>query len=724
MWWADTTTGILKIRNSANDAWVELLQLDGTLTLEDGSASSPALAFRDDLNTGVYSSAADKFNVATGGVERMELGTQTVFNEDGADVDFRIEGDTDENLFRVDAGNNRIIIGASSATAGKFAIEDSAGNNLWLVGSSSDDTASVSFSNNADDAYRGRIEVDQSNGMKFQVAGSERVRIDTSGRLLIGTTSARSSGGSVNAHLQLEGTTSQGAELLIIRNTADTFSPTLGLVKTRGTSVGSNTAVQDNDVIGKIQFRGADGSDIFSVGASIFARVNGTPSDGTDMPAELVFATTADGASSPTERMSIDSSGNLAIGGFTPPTDLNSAVMPSLFIDSNQNSISAESGALYFTQNAYFNSGGSYEYVAAAAASQYRQVSGEHIFANAASGSAGANFSFSERMRIDLQGRFLVGTSTYKSNLNASADSSGQIAQFVHAGDNINGCLSVFAYSGTTEVAKRGAKLQLHRARSSDGSTNTILSNGDLIGTIEFKGNDGASFTAAAKIEAFVDGGTGTDDMPGAIVFSTSADGSGAPTERMRIDSSGRMGLGKADPDHHLDVSDNTARAGIRVRQHTNNTANTYSNMILRHAAATSGQNAYGILFQNSGGSEVGRIDYGQSTTQYRTSSDYRLKENVVTISDGITRLKTLKPYRFNWIAEKGQPKVDGFFAHEVTAVPEAISGTKDEVDSDNNPVYQGIDLSKLVPLLTAALQEAITKIEVLETKVAALEAA
>ena len=58
-----------------------------------------------------------------------------------------------------------------------------------------------------------------------------------------------------------------------------------------------------------------------------------------------------------------------------------------------------------------------------------------------------------------------------------------------------------------------------------------------------------------------------------------------------------------------------------------------------------------------------------------------------------------------------------------MTAVPEAISGTKDEVDSDNKPVYQGIDQSKLVPLLTAALQEAITKIETLETKVAALEA-
>ena len=65
---------------------------------------------------------------------------------------------------------------------------------------------------------------------------------------------------------------------------------------------------------------------------------------------------------------------------------------------------------------------------------------------------------------------------------------------------------------------------------------------------------------------------------------------------------------------------------------------------------------------------------------------------------------------------------VDGFYAHEITAVPEAVTGTKDEVDDDNNPVYQGIDQSKLVPLLTAALQEAIGKIEVLETKVAALE--
>ena len=69
-WWADTNEGVLKIRNSANDGWVSLLQLDGTLTLEDGSASAPALGFRDDLNTGIFSSAADTLDITCGGTTR------------------------------------------------------------------------------------------------------------------------------------------------------------------------------------------------------------------------------------------------------------------------------------------------------------------------------------------------------------------------------------------------------------------------------------------------------------------------------------------------------------------------------------------------------------------------------------------------------------------------------------------------------------------------------
>ena len=125
----------------------------------------------------------------------------------------------------------------------------------------------------------------------------------------------------------------------------------------------------------------------------------------------------------------------------------------------------------------------------------------------------------------------------------------------------------------------------------------------------------------------------------------------------------------------------------------------------------------------SSGANTIGSISHNSTSTSYNTSSDYRLKENATAISDGITRLKTLKPYRFNF---KVTPKetVDGFFAHEVTAVPEAITGTKDQVDADDNIDPQSIDQSKLVPLLTAALQEAVAKIETLETKVTALEAA
>jgi hypothetical protein len=136
-----------------------------------------------------------------------------------------------------------------------------------------------------------------------------------------------------------------------------------------------------------------------------------------------------------------------------------------------------------------------------------------------------------------------------------------------------------------------------------------------------------------------------------------------------------------------------------------------------------------GVSVEFFRGSSVGSISHNNSSTAYNTSSDYRLKENVVTLSDAITRLKTLKPYRFNFIADK-DVTVDGFLAHEVTAVPEAVTGTKDAVITQemiDNEEYeegrlgeilpQGIDQAKLVPLLVAALQEAIGRIEALEAK-------
>jgi hypothetical protein len=126
--------------------------------------------------------------------------------------------------------------------------------------------------------------------------------------------------------------------------------------------------------------------------------------------------------------------------------------------------------------------------------------------------------------------------------------------------------------------------------------------------------------------------------------------------------------------------------------------------------------------FRNAANTSVGSIATTASATAFNTSSDYRLKENVVPLTGAIDRVNDLQVHRFNFIADPDKT-VDGFIAHEAQAVvPECVTGTKDAVDADGNPVYQGIDQSKLVPLLTAALQEAIARIETLETEVAALK--
>lgn len=122
-------------------------------------------------------------------------------------------------------------------------------------------------------------------------------------------------------------------------------------------------------------------------------------------------------------------------------------------------------------------------------------------------------------------------------------------------------------------------------------------------------------------------------------------------------------------------------------------------------------------------GSFKGSININSSSVSYNTTSDHRLKQNVVDMTGAITRLKTLKPKRFDFIADAGNT-VDGFLAHEAqTAVPEAVTGTHNEVDDDGNAKYQQIDQAKLVPLLVGALQESIAKIETLETEMTALKA-
>ena len=126
------------------------------------------------------------------------------------------------------------------------------------------------------------------------------------------------------------------------------------------------------------------------------------------------------------------------------------------------------------------------------------------------------------------------------------------------------------------------------------------------------------------------------------------------------------------------------------------------------------------LITLNSGtlasATQVGTITTNGSTTAYNTSSDYRLKENIVPLANAVSRVKQLAPKNFTWKNNPSLGTVEGFIAHELQAVvPDAVFGEKDGVDQDGKAKYQGVDSSMLVALLTAALQEAITRIEALE---------
>jgi hypothetical protein len=262
-------------------------------------------------------------------------------------------------------------------------------------------------------------------------------------------------------------------------------------------------------------------------------------------------------------------------------------------------------------------------------------------------------------------------------------------------------------------------KLHLYHGTASVGATQLELEGGynGYGAGINFSSrtSNGGTLVTMAKITA--DGEqswntTGTTQDAG-LRFSTTANGT--LTERLRIDSSGNVLMGKTSPSTST-VGFQFDLANQKIASGANGGASAFFNR--------NGDDGAVIQIARDG-SQIGTISATTTAVAYNTSSDYRLKTNLEPISNGIERVKQLPVYRFNWIADQSGNKVDGFVAHEAQAiVPECVTGEKDAVDAEGKPIYQGIDQSKIVPLLTAALKEAIAKIETLEAKVTALEAA
>jgi hypothetical protein len=295
---------------------------------------------------------------------------------------------------------------------------------------------------------------------------------------------------------------------------------------------------------------------------------------------------------------------------------------------------------------------------------------------------------------------------------------------------------NVVLYSnGTERIRTNGTGVDVTGVITTDGLTSEAA-NGTI--TSKASGSSFCSFTAntSAGNNAYVffqQAGTEMSRITayngGVLAFST---GSGA-AERMRIDSSGNLLLGKTASTSSTVGAEllPTATAGY-IASFTSNA----QRAVIANRLTSDGE----LYSMRRSGTVVGTISVTTTATAYNTSSDYRLKENVTADWDATTRLKQLNPVRFNFISN-ADITVDGFLAHEVQdIVPEAISGTKDAMrdeeyevtpavlDEDGNvvtpavmgtrsvPDYQGIDQSKLVPLLVKTIQE-------LEARITALEA-
>ena len=237
----------------------------------------------------------------------------------------------------------------------------------------------------------------------------------------------------------------------------------------------------------------------------------------------------------------------------------------------------------------------------------------------------------------------------------------------------------------------------LHIMSASAGTVDAHASADELV--VEGSANAGINILSGNSSEGGIFFGDDGDNDIGRIRYdhsNNSLDFFVNAAERMTIDSSGVVHIGTTIPYTAGDYSTKLDEYG----------------RIFLSSDVTGGGDR--ITFANPNGT-VGTIRIDGSSTAYNTSSDYRLKENVDYTWDATTRLKQLKPARFNFIADDTKT-VDGFLAHEVSSiVPEAISGQKDETDDEGNPVYQGIDQAKLVPLLVKTIQELEARITTLE---------
>ena len=702
-------TDVLPIVDVGADATKKVSVSDLLRNLPDGTASAPALAFADDQNTGVLSPGDNSLAFATSGTQRLVINSAGQID---INSNCRIEED---GLFKASNG---------SAAAPSHAFLDDPDNGMFRA---------------------------TTNTLGFSTGGSERLRIDSSGRLLVGTST-------VTTANNLFEVAHSGVAKLQFGNIGTSSNSALRISR-------NDTSVGGGNPLGYLEFGGNDSTNNTDTAfAWIGAEADGGHSAGNN-PTRLVFATTANGASSPTERLRIDSSGRVGIGttsaadklhisgsnsgGFRLTNSDNSDAISVFMRGGNAVANTTDDAVLSLGQrsNVSLITTGNVGIGTASPATElhlesdspairftdsdttdYSEIiqSGPGLFINADRGNEGdgsiifRNGGSSERARIDSSGRLLVG---HSSSTNVAA---------------IQSQLQVVgADAGTGSIAIRrdqnvasGPLLVFGKSRGSRGGNTAVQAN-DIIGAVLFNAADGTDVTtSAARIKAEVDGTPGSNDMPGRLVFETTADGASSLTERMRIDSAGITNFYRTSGSTQLRIG--TLDGSTFVSQENNiilyGSAN--NNYVLTRACNTAdGTPGFEIVVGGTRSIEIesdGDI-YNVNGT-YGTISDARLKENIVDASSQWDDVKDLQVRNFNFTEASGLPTNTqiGFVAQEVEQVSPGLVKTNPDLDQDGNDLgttTKAVKTSVLLIKAVKALQEAMDRIETLEAKVAALEA-
>ena len=509
--------------------------------------------------------------------------------------------------------------------------------------------------------------------------GTGRLFIDSSGRLLVGTSTARSNffGTTLSSLTQTEGTggsTARGS-LSVINNDVSNNPPYVLLGRSGAATLGSNAAVVSGSRLGTLTFHGADGTS-FIEAATVAGEVDGTPG-ANDMPGRLVFSTTADGAASPTERLRITSAGLVGIGTTSPsaPLHINGTANNTAITLSVAGTVTGYIGPAGFLGGSDSSLG-------------YRAETGNnHAFFIGAS----------EAARIDSSRRLLVGTTTSTNNIREN-----QTLALVAQGTNTYAGLGATSYAGATQVA--APMIDFNRSRGTTDGVMTSVASGDRLGWLSFRGADGTAFRDAAAIYGEVDGTPGASDMPGRLVFSTTADGAASPTERLHIKSNTEVQWRNVT--EIFPFTDNSCLLG-------------------------KGSFRWSAVWAANG------------TIQ---TSDQRAKSDITDAQLGSEFIKNLRPVSYKWI--EGGRRHTGEYDGNGNCVYESVAGTrthwgfiaqevKQAVDNagvdfggwvltDNNDPdsQQALRYDQFIAPLTKALQEALAEIDVLKAKVAALEGA